>query len=514
MTEDDRARILRAAQEEQARRLTQEAFRYYEPSVKGEEFINAVAGMHSSGARNFITLYSAANGIGKTVTGANIVANLMWQSGNAYFQHDLFTHWPFVKRGRIVSDPTNIEKNIIPTLKKWFPKGRYKTNKSNKKYESVWETDTGWEFDIMTYEQDPREFEGPTIGWIWLDEPPSEAILKACVSRTRKGGVIFITATPLAGSAYLYDMFAKGETVVEIEGPGGEKIQFTRPVTYIEADVWSACKDVPGTRGHLAREDILKMIAEYSEDERQARIYGKFQHLVGMVFKRWDRKIHVIKPFPITERDFCVYEALDPHPRTPDACMWLAVDKNGTKFVVDELWIKPQGDSELAERIKRKRSQYRLIRAVGDPSMFIEDQHTGKSLATRLSAFGVSYVEATKARAMSDRRIQDALAYTQSGDYMVKAPEVFVFDTCERTIWEIEHYRWDEWSGLTADKKGLKEKPIDKDDHMIEDLGRLLYQEPAFVPLPPRQAPPPVSFDTYGVDTSGYGGEVSDGYGG
>lgn len=447
--------------------------------------------------RNFITLYSAANGIGKTVTGANIVANLLWPSDNPFFQADLFTKWPYPKRGRIVSDPTNIHKNIIPTLKFWFPNGRFKTTKGNKQFESIWVTDTGWEFDIMTYEQDPREFEGPTIGWIWLDEPPSEAILKACVSRTRKGGLIFITATPLAGSAYLYDMFAKGETMVEITGPGGETIQYSRPVTYIEADVWSACRDIPGTRGHLAKEDILKMIAEYSEEERQARIYGKFQHLVGMVFKKWDRKIHVIKPFAITERDFAVYEALDPHPRTPDAVMWVAVDKQGTKYVCDELWLKANSDEELAERIKRKRNQYRIIRAIGDPSMFIEDQHTNQSLATRLGKHGVSYVEATKARTMADRRIQDALAYTEVLGHLVKAPEVYVFDTCERTIFEIEHYRWDEWSGKMADKKGQKERPIDKDDHMIEDLGRILYSEPAFVPWVRQVVSHDVSFDPY-----------------
>ena len=42
--------------------------------------------------------------------------------------------------------------------------------------------------------------------------------------------------------------------------------------------------------------------------------------------------------------------------------------------------------------------------------------------------------------------------------------------------------RWDEWSGKTGDKRDRKEKPVDKDDHMIENLGRCLMQEPVFVP--------------------------------
>lgn len=510
--EDEAMQRLRLLKEEEARRLTRERYRYYEPTGKGEEFIN----LFSSG-ECFIVLYSAANGVGKTATGANMLANLFWPAGNPWFQGPLFTKWPYLKKGRIVSDPTNIDKNILPELKRWFPEGKYTTTKANKKFESQWSTDTKWDFDVMTYEQDPREFEGVTLGWAWFDEPPPEAILKATIARMRKGGIIFITATPLAGSAYLYDQFAKGEMKIEVNSSeSGAKMVFERKIGYVEADIESACK-THGVRGHLAHKDILNIIAEYSEDEKQARIYGKFQHLVGMIFKRWNRKVHVIKPFEINERDFTVYEAIDPHPRTPDAVMWLAVDKNGTKYVCDELWIKPNGDEELANRIKRKASAYRLQRRIGDPSMFIEDQHTQRSLNTRLGSFGVSYQEASKARASSDRRIQDALNYTEVNGHMIKAPEVYVFDTCERTIFEMEHYRWDEWTGKAADKHDAREKPVDKDDHMVENLGRLLFQEPSFVPYVRPQGAQRVNFEGYGDDSnSGYGGEgkIPDGYGG
>jgi phage terminase large subunit-like protein len=344
-----------------------------------------------------------------------------------------------------VSDPTNIEKNIIPQLKFWFPEENvsYETRKANKSYESIFTTKTGHEFDLMTYEQSPREFEGVTLGWAWLDEPPPQSILKAIISRMRKGGIIFITATPLAGSAYLYDMFAKGETQVEITNPDtGAKIMYVRKNAYIEADVESACKE-HGIRGHLKHSDIVKMMAEYSEDERQARMYGKFQHLVGMVFKKWNRKVHVIKPFHVNQKEFCVWEMLDPHPRNPDAVLWVAIDRNGTKYVVDELYASVDSDEELAERIKAKASQYRVVKRIADPSAFNVNQHdeNGKSLADRLSAYGLTYQKGTKQRRQADRRIGDALNYTEINGHMVKAPEVLVFDHCERLIFEMEHYR-------------------------------------------------------------------------
>lgn len=489
----------RALQLELLRRLEKEKYRYYEPTGVGEEFINAVAC-----GDNFIVLYSAANGVGKTATGSALLAHLFWNTGeNEYFKGGLFDKFPFKKKGRIISDPTNLTKNIIPELKFWFPEGRYTTHKGNKTFESIFETDTGWEFDLMTYEQDPREFEGVTLGWAWFDEPPPESIFKATVSRMRKGGIIIITATPLAGSAYLYDAFAKGNYKVEVNAEeGGASVEYTRKVAYIEAGIESACK-THGVRGHLEHEHIMNIISEYSEEEKQARIYGKFQHLVGLVFKRWNRKIHVVKPFYVDPKDFVVWNALDPHPRTNDAVLWVAIDRKGRKFVVDELWIKPEnGTSELASRIKNKDSQYRVVKWICDPSAFIVNQHDEdeKSLADRLKAHGVTYEEGTKTRTLSNTRIMDAMAYQKLEDgEMIRAPELYVFENCQQLIWEIEHWRWQENKGRASETKGQPNSPIDKDDHLIEDLGRILIQEPQFFPIPPKQnqRAEKINFDPY-----------------
>lgn len=474
---------MRDLQEEKARRLKFEKYRYYEPTGKGEDFIDAIAS-----GENFIVLYSAANGVGKTATMANVLAHLFWNTGeNLYFEGPIFKKFPHLKRGRIVSTPTNVEKNIIPELKTWFPKGKYETAKSNKKFESVWHTDTGWDFDVMTYEQDPMEFEGVTLGWAWFDEPPPEAIFKAMVSRMRRGGIIFIGATPLAGSAYLYDAFAKGNYTVELKSTeNGAMVKFERKIAYIEADIESACRE-HGIRGHLRHADIENIIAEYSEDEKQARIYGKFQHLVGLIFKRWDRKVHVIPPFTINMRDFTVYEFLDPHPRTPDAVMWVAVDRKGTKYVIDELFIKVDNIEEISSRIKSKASQYRVVRRMADPWIFTPNQHldNGKTLAQKFADEGLNYMQATKERTMADRRIADALSYVEINGFMMKAPEVYVFETCPRTIFEMEHYRWQEYTGKAADRHDPNPKPVDKDDHMIENLGRALFNEPVFIPYTP-----------------------------
>jgi phage terminase large subunit-like protein len=213
---EDPVSTIRELREEEAYRLLHEKFRFYEPNGKCEEFIREVGE-----DKRLVVFFSAANGVGKTCVAANVVANIMFGQDNLenkWFDYPLYREWPYPKRGRVVSQASNIVKNLIPTLEEWLPLGRYKATKGGKQFNSQWEMDNGWTFDIMTNEQDPKEFEGPTLGWIWCDEPPTEPIYKACISRLRAGGVLFITATPLNGSAWMFDeIVAKKDKAAEVE---------------------------------------------------------------------------------------------------------------------------------------------------------------------------------------------------------------------------------------------------------------------------------------------------------
>ena len=260
--------------------------------------------------------------------------------------------------------------------------------------------------------------------------------------------------------------------------------EFRRKVGVVEADVWDNSVE-KGVRGRLEEEDINRMIAEYDEDDKQARIYGKFHHLTGIVFKNFNRKIHVIKPFKITKRDFVVIEALDPHPRNPDALLWLAIDRKGTKFVIDEVY-ENMNTATLAAHARKRDDRYRIERRICDPSGFNTNQHNEveSCLTSRLyDEYGLDYMKGTKDRRGADRRIKDALDYEMKGNDMLMAPELYIFSTCERLIYEMEHYQWDDWRGRASERKSPLERPMDKDDHCIEDLGRILLQEFTFVPM-------------------------------
>ena len=60
---------------------------------------------------------------------------------------------------------------------------------------------------------------------------------------------------------------------------------------------------------------------------------------------------------------------------------------------------------------------------------------------------------------------------------------MLIFENCHRFIWELERYRWDDYTGKSKDKKDKKQKPIDKDDHFIENAGRFLIENLSFIEM-------------------------------
>lgn len=200
---------LRTFQLEKLRRLQNERYRFYTPNGKAETFIRIVGE-----DKHFINLFIAANGVGKTACECNLMANICFEPHKPWFDYPLYNNWPYIKKGRIISDPTTVTKTIVPELHKWFPQGRYTTSKESKQFDSLWRTDTGFEFDIMTYEQDVKEFESATLGFALFDEPPPEDIFKATISRMRRGGIIIVGFTPLQGSAFFYDQYVTSSDTV------------------------------------------------------------------------------------------------------------------------------------------------------------------------------------------------------------------------------------------------------------------------------------------------------------
>lgn len=456
--------------QEKEKRVRDNPARGYIPNGKAEEFIKMI-GANTA----FVSMLVGANSVGKTATGANIVTNIVFGLQSDYFQLPIFQEWPYLKKGRIISDPTTLKEKIIPELRKWFPANEskripdavYEEAKDGKNYVSKFRTNTGWEIDLMSNEQDVKEFESVDLGFVWIDEPMPKDRFMATLARGRMGMIIFWTFTPLTYSAWIKNW-------MDEKNDG-------KYADYVEAEMEDNCK-VHGVRGILEHSNIKRIADSYPEDEKEARVFGKFGHLIGRVHKLFRRKIHVIRPFPLDEKDFTTYKALDPHPRTADHALYMSVDRKGTKYITGEV-VSEGGIKDLYERMKAFEAamHYRMEGRIIDPSAFNDDQHRDeKTVGSQLYDLGEIYALGSKNLMAGIKRTNDALSYQENENKMIVGPEIYIFDTCPVAIKQLEEYVWSEWKGTSKEDKQPSGRPKDVNDHQVENLHRLLLSEPVF----------------------------------
>lgn len=365
-------------------------------------------------------------------------------------------------KGRIIGEDfsNHIGGVIVPKLYEWVPKtALIKVLKSPQGKDVTWKLrhrNGGTSMiELMSYEQESDKFEGWDGDWVWFDEPPPRSIYIACWRGLidRKGSCWF-TMTPLK-EPWINDELWSQRKPGEIEG-------------------WVF--DIKDNIGYgLTEEAVADFERQLTDEEKTARLRGQFLHLSGIVYKEFNPQIHVVEPFDISA-DYSVYEAIDPHPRTPTAVVWLATGPDGTKYVFDELF-KADSIQNLCSFMKVKRGKSKIYRTLIDKSVNTPDPITKqKGLIIReFNKYGIFPQIASDDLTSGILRIKQALK-VENGK-----PEIYIFRNCIETIREFYNYIWDEYKGKSKDEKNSKNTPRDKDDHMLENLYRILLCNPIYV---------------------------------
>jgi len=422
---------------ELVRRKTEEKCRYFTPNGKQEEFINVIGE-----GKKTVVILSAGNGLGKTATVINVLANIIWGPQNQYFKKPIFEKWPYPKRARVVTESKNVEEigAIDQEIKTWWPLGRYKASKNGKLFLSQYEMDNGWIMDKMSYEQDKKEFESSTLGLVVFDEPPPKPIFDACKWRLRMGGIILISMTPLEGAAWIFE-------------EGG--LLDSEDCQIVYADIEDNCK-VHGVRGVLEHQHIEKMLSGASPEEIEARKSGKPLSMVNTIFgSLWVPDVHIIEddvePPPGSQFGMTV----DPGDGKPYAITWWWVDPRG-HIVFDynwpeENWVKVLRNKDyqtlrmedylkiFAQYEKGRRMEWRIMdRHYGNT----RDGRTGRSLIDDWSAlYGVDFQPSYNCEEEIDtgiRKVKDYLKFDKKQPLnAMNLPRLYVKKRCKNVIMSV-----------------------------------------------------------------------------
>jgi len=375
-------------------------------------------------------------------------------------------------RGRIIV--TDFKKGggevLEPKLRKWFPKDRvlkWQYCMGHLEKIHIRHISGGVSYiDILTHEQDDMVFEGWAGHWAWFDEPPPQSKFIA----TKRGlvdfdGIVWLTLTPIS-EPWLWDAM--------LEKADGR--------------VWSTVMTIYDNP-YLTAKAIAEFEAFLPEEEKEARIHGKFKHLVGRVYKDLDASVHIIdmeKFEKIRDKSWPVWFVLDPADRKEQNGIWATINPMGDIFVFDELFKKGTIKETAKEVLDRETIRWRLkedqILRIIDPNKGNTPlASTGLKLVQEFALVGL-YFQATVNDdiRLGHLAVMDKLAYDKKTPISAtNHPKLYFVRETTRECWsQMNKYVWDEWKGKNKDSRSAKETPKDLNKDMPDCVRYLVVSAP------------------------------------
>lgn len=363
-------------------------------------------------------------------------------------------HEPPFKWRICAMDFDQIELIIYEEIKRWCPPaqlegGTWKTAYNRERRTLRFKNGSICQF--KTYEQPAFNHGGASLDRVHFDEEPPEDIYKE--NRVRvidNNGDIIIAMTPVHGMTWMYDKFYV---------PFQKNLLLNSFVQLVDME------DNP----HLTVEARDAALAEYSEEEREARKTGRFIALHGLVYPQF--KGHVVPQHTVPE-GAPIYVGLDPGIRHMAAVVFCYHRSDDTLVVFDEIAAQGKTVAEVSKEIHMTLSAHKVAPTwfVIDPSAKNKQHNTGRSLQMEYADYGIrSFAGQNDVRA-GINRVAVRLEHSK----------LFISANCQRTIDEFRKYRWSK-PARTGENEP-KEAPVKRDDHLLDALRYIVMARPYYTP--------------------------------
>lgn len=322
--------------------------------------------------------------------------------------------------------------------------------------------------ELRSYEQEWRKFEGNDWDFAWFDEAPPESIwFSVRRGLTDRGGSGIFTMTPDIEQGWLYDLF-------EMAPPADTET--------VAMSIWDNAKT---NGGYIEDKEIQAWVSAIPAHERVYRVDGEWPHLVGRIYKSWDRDKHIVEPPKVKDRWpwFC---AIDPHDRVPWAILWATLTERHELVVMhewpDSFWhhetkamLRPT--AEYAEMILDMESRMDIrgqITRIVDPRYARTPAVvTGTCIEDDLHDAGVM-VTGDVGKDF-DRSNSVAEGHHKVAQWL-EADKILVSRDCGfgNVIYAFDHYSWDESTEKHQARHGPKELPGRKYKHYMDCIRMLV----------------------------------------
>jgi phage terminase large subunit-like protein len=350
-----------------------------------------------------------------------------------------------------------IGKTIWPKLSSMVP-GPYKNgpyvrsmDKMQGKIPEVIHWNNGSETHFFSAEQDDYRFESSTWDGFVFDEPPKQSHYVGIVRGTRvKKGAIHFSLTPLS-EPWLFD------TLLQDAKKPDSGVRLSTCNLFSEEVDWMANEDKEALRKETERKD---------PHEVEARIYGKFTHLLGRIYPTYNEDVHLISKEKIDQMrlgNVTYGVTIDPHDRRPSAVIFWFVTPNNDIYIYKEYPNDPEllmpdikscdlTIEQYSKMIKEEEATlrtpftYRLIDPNKGKTPRKTVEHAGQTLIDDFAMYGLYFDgEINDKIHEGHREVRNYLHYDPDKPVDFKnSPKLYISEDCWNAHTSMLRYTWDE----------------------------------------------------------------------
>jgi len=402
-------------------------------------------------------IFLAGNRSGKTVSGA--VEAVWYLTGTHPYRKT--PEPPVYGRGTAVDIEQGLNKIMLPEIQRWLPNKYLRNGSWEDSYDRSGRTLTltnGSKMDFLTNEQDAEKHAGTSRNFVWFDEEPDEIIFNEDTLRlVDVNGDWWMSMTPLLGFTWIYRNYYRPAIELAQPNPG---VAVFLGSTY----------DNP----HISAEVLDEITAGMSDEEKEARRYGKFMAASGLVYPSFGRHnvLAPINPRGLVADGREIYCAMDSGLRHPTVFLWAYVDDG--RIIVFHEYV--QAERTVAQHCKAilewERSaglKDRITYRIGDPSIEQRSLASGTSIRSMYSEGEIFIGLANNDVDAGINRVRTYL----------ERLGLYITEDCPHLIGELQGYRWDTFSSKRlAESKAPKPGPKKVHDDAADALRYLVMSRP------------------------------------
>ena len=361
---------------------------------------------------------------------------------------------------------TGMEEGQKGKLMQWIPVDRLLPPKKNQSGEidcvpvkSIWGGTSLIYIDtVASFKHNPLSQESSQWDWIHVDEPvPKDMWIAASRGLIDTGGSAWFTCTPIT-EQWINEYFLP---------PSKMRHKFDDGMVHDDYPERWVMTGSTYDNQTLSKENIDTFANSLDPKERQSRIHGIPKASAGLVYSNFEMDKHVYSDLPVGWKDFdeppedyTIRILIDTHEKTEQTAQFWATAPTGEKFCYTEIFADCYINTfcEAILEVLKGREPYQVFI---EPRAFNTNPVDGGCLADIFYSYGLNVQKATKE--LSAGIIKARQALEEKRTYNIDGREVTLglvrfCSSCSETIREFFLYTWQK----------EKEKPVDKDDHMME----------------------------------------------